>query len=79
MPLTLIVFELNILQKKLINLLEIKAFKEIFLEYRHMIQKCVDIFVLTFVLDFIAEIKERELMSKNLVNILLHFIILINI
>ena len=79
MPLTLIVFELNILQKKLINLLEIKALKEIFLEYRHMIQKCVDIFVLTFVLDFIAEIKERELMSKNLVNILLHFIILINI
>ena len=79
MPLTLIVFELNILQKKLINLLEIKALKEIFLEYRHMIQKCVDIFVLNFVLDFIAEIKERELMSKNLVNILLHFIILINI
>ena len=38
--------ELNIFQKRLENLLEIKMLKQIFIECKHMIQQYVDIFVL---------------------------------
>ena len=39
-------FEVQHIPRKLENLLEIKILQRIFIEYKHMIQKCVDIFVL---------------------------------
>ena len=41
----LIVLVLNIFLKKLINLLATMILKVIYLEYKHMIQLCADIFV----------------------------------
>ena len=43
----LIVLAKNIFLKKLINLLVIKKLKRVYLDYKHMIQLCVVIFVLS--------------------------------
>ena len=45
--LILIVLAKNIFLKKLINLLVIKKLKRVYLDYKHMIQLCVVIFVLS--------------------------------
>ena len=46
MLLTLIVLVYNIFKEKLINLLEVETFDQIYLECKHMIPYSVDIFVL---------------------------------
>ena len=48
--LILTVLELNIFLKKLNDLLVIKICKQIFLEYKHMIRLCEDIFVLNLLI-----------------------------
>ena len=63
---TLIVWELNIFQKKLENSLEIKILKQIFIEYKHTIQQRADTLVfIDFMLKDESLLKYTNLFSPN--------------
>ena len=60
------VLELNIFQKKLENLLDIKILQRIFIEYRHMIRQCVDTFgFIDFMLKGKSLVDYTNLFSPN--------------
>ena len=63
---TLIVWELNIFQKKLENSLEIKILKQIFIEYKRTIQQRADALVfIDFMLKDESLLKYTNLFSPN--------------
>ena len=63
---TLIVWELDIFQKKLENSLEIKILKQIFIEYKHTIQQRADTLVfIDFMLKDESLLKYTNLFSPN--------------